>query len=261
MVLSKTTKLIARKIANRIADLGRDDTLAAADLSAEDAEFAPIWAACRPYTMTSVQRGLAVFRAVRYLCQNNIAGDFIECGVWRGGSSMIAMSTLRHLGAMDRRVILFDTFQGMTEPSQADIDAAGNKAEDIIREQAGRHDGILCVASLDEVKANVAKVGYPTHLIEYVVGDIRKTAQSFEWRPIALLRLDTDFYDSTKIALQTFYPRLVKHGVLVIDDYGHWDGARRAVDEYRESIRAAGQHFPMLNIIDYTGRIATKGGA
>lgn len=259
MVLTGTGKLIARKIANRIADLGRDDTVTASDLPAEDADFAPIWERCRPYTMTSVQRGLALFRAVRYICENNIAGDFIECGVWRGGSSMIAMSALRHFGVTDRRVFLFDTFQGMTEPSHADVDVAGNTAAEIMKEQVGRPDGILCIASLDEVKANVAKVGYPVHLVEYVAGDIRKTAREFQCRPIALLRLDTDFYDSTKVEMEEFYPHLVSHGVLLVDDYGHWAGARRAIEEYSQNERSIGRHFPMLSIIDYTGRIGTKG--
>jgi O-methyltransferase len=259
MALNGTGKLIVRKIANRIANLGRDDTITAADLPAEDADFAPIWERCRPYTMTSMQRGLALFRAVRYLCENNIAGDFIECGVWRGGSSMIAMLSLRHFGAMDRRVIMFDTFQGMTEPSDADLDAAGNAAADIMQEQGGRPDGILCIASLEEVKANVAQVGYPAQLIEYVVGDIRKTARDFQCRPISLLRLDTDFYDSTKIEIEVLYPHLVSHGVLLIDDYGHWVGAGKAIEEYAQDERSKGRHFPFLNIIDYTGRIATKG--
>lgn len=259
MTVTSTGKLILRKIGNRIANMGREDRITPADLPAEDADFAPIWEQCRPYTKTSVQRGLALFRTVQYLCENNIAGDFIECGVWRGGSSMIAMSALRHFGAADRRVYLFDTFQGMTEPGDADIDPSGRAAADIIVEQGGRADGILCIASLEEVQANVRLVGYPEHLVEYVVGDIRNTAYAHERRPIALLRLDTDFYDSTKVELEVFYPHIVDHGVLLIDDYGHWEGARKAVDEYARNMRSSGRHFPMLNIIDYSGRIATKG--
>ena len=230
MSFGKTSKLIARKIANRIADLGRDDTITATDLPAEDADFVAIWEQCRAYTKTSVQRGLALFRAVRYLCENKIAGDFIECGVWRGGSSMIAMSALQYFGAVDRRVIMFDTFRGMTEPGDMDVDAAGNTAADVIREQGGRPDGILCIASLEEVKANVAQTGYPTHLVEYVEGDIRQTAYHYKSGPIALLRLDTDFYESTKVELEVFYPFLQDKGVLIIDDYGHWHGARKAAD-------------------------------
>jgi hypothetical protein len=73
-----------------------------------------------------------------------------------------------------------------------------------------------------------------------------------------LLRLDTDLYDSTKVELEIFYPQLSENGVLIIDDYGHWQGARRAVDEYLGVLRAAGSHAPLLTIIDYTGRLAVK---
>ncbi len=81
--------------------------------------------------MTSFARGLALFRSVRYLVENDIRGDIIECGVWRGGSCMIAMAARRRFGAMDRRVMLFDTFQGMTEPGAEDVDLMGTSAETI----------------------------------------------------------------------------------------------------------------------------------
>jgi hypothetical protein len=109
------------------------------------------------------------------------------------------------------------------------------------------------------VKANVAKVGYPAHLIEFIVGDIRKTSRDYRCHPMALLRLDTDFYDSTKVEMEVFYPHLMPYGVLLIDDYGHWDGARKAIEEYAQEARGAGRHFPLLHVIDYTGRVGTKG--
>ncbi len=228
------------------------------DLPREDAEFGPIWAACRPYTMTSFARGLALFRAVRHLVQNDIAGDFVECGVWRGGSSMIAMATLLSLNAADRRIFMFDTYSGMTEPGAFDVDRGGTAAQELLESEGGKVDGVLCYASLDEVKRNVSTIRYPSELITFVKGDIRQTARSIPPAPIALLRLDTDFYDSTKTELDVFYPRLVEEGILIIDDYGHWQGARRAVDEYFDGLRGAGMRAPLLHIIDYTGRSAVK---
>ncbi len=228
------------------------------DLPREDAEFALIWEKCRPYTMTSFARGLALFRAIRHLVQNDIAGDVVECGVWRGGSSMIAMATLLSLNAADRRIIMLDTYAGMTEPGEADTDREGTSARDLLESEEGKVDGVLCYASLDEVRRNVAAVGYPLELITFVKGDIRQTAATVAPSPISLLRLDTDFYDSTKIELEVFYPRLVDKGVLIIDDYGHWQGARRAVDEYFDGLRHAGTYAPLLHIIDYTGRSAVK---
>jgi O-methyltransferase len=227
-------------------------------LPSEDANFEAIWNLCEPYTMTSFARGLALYRAVRYLVENGIPGDIIECGVWRGGSMMIAMAALKRFGAMDRRFRLFDTFEGMTAPDAVDVDNRGRSAESLLHLHPGKHSTILCYASLSEVKSNIAMIGYPSELIEYVAGDVRKTIPEIKMRPIALLRLDTDWYDSTSLELRAFYPYLCDRGVLIIDDYGHWNGARKAVDEYLEKLRVEGAHCPMLNVIDYTGRMAVK---
>ena len=229
------------------------------DLPREDAAFAPIWDQCSPFTMTSFARGLALFRAVRYIVQAKIEGDIVECGVWRGGSSMIAMATLLYLNAAHRRIVMLDTFEGMTEPGKRDVDFTGADARGLLDVQKGQADGVLCYASLEEVQRNVESVGYPTDLIHYIVGDIRRTALKLsDRRDIALLRLDTDFYDGTKVELETFYPRLRDNGVLIVDDYGHWQGAREAVDQYFDTLRQNGVHAPMLTVIDYTGRLAVK---
>jgi hypothetical protein len=227
-------------------------------LPREDEEFRAIWEQCQPYTMTSFARGLALFRAIRHIVQNRIQGDIVECGVWRGGSIMIAMATLRLLGAMDRRVWLFDTFEGMTEPSAVDVDNRGQAAFVLLETMPKDPGGIICYASLDEVKQNVALVGYPEDLVTYVVGDIRQTIHEIAMNPVALLRLDTDWYDSTKLEMEKLYPHLVPGGVLIVDDYGHWAGSRQAVDEYFGAIQTSGSRAPMLTIVDYTGRMAVK---
>lgn len=230
------------------------------DLDPEDRDFEPIWEACKPYTMTSIERGLALFRAIRNIHQNFLPGDFVECGVWKGGSSMIAMMTLQHYGIANRRFWLFDTYSGMTEPSEFDVDRDGATADYLMTSSLDRKETepVWAYASLEEVKANIARTGYDPSLVEFVVGDVRETVHQADVGQIALLRLDTDFYDSTLAELEVLFPRVVENGFLLIDDFGHWYGARKAVDTYFDNYFLSGQVRPSLHYIDYTGRIATK---
>ncbi|MDE2442144.1 MAG: class I SAM-dependent methyltransferase, partial [Betaproteobacteria bacterium] len=222
--------------------------------------FGAIWDACSPYTMTSFERGLALFRSIRYIHQNFLPGDFVECGVWKGGSSMIAMMTLQHFGIANRRMWLFDTFSGMTEPGAIDIDRDGATAEALMSESVDRRETELvwAYAGLDEVRENVSRTGYDPALVNFVIGDVRETIHETPVGEIALLRLDTDFYDSTLVELEVLFPRLVEKGVLLVDDFGHWDGARKAVDQYFDNYLLSGQTRPYLHYIDYTGRLAIK---
>lgn len=227
--------------------------------NSEDAGFPAIWEACQPYTMTSFERGLALYRSVRYLVENEVPGDFVECGVWRGGSVMLMMRTLQELGADPRRIWLFDTFDGMTPPSEVDVDYKGNTASMLLnaREIAREDCHVTAFAAYETVVENVSSVGYPMDLVRFVRGDVSNTipATQAEIDRLALLRLDTDFYDSTLVELQHLYPKLQQHGVLLIDDYGHWEGARRAVDEY---FAARPGVAPFFHWIDYTGRLVVR---
>jgi O-methyltransferase len=211
--------------------------------------------AVRTFTMTSAERILALCQAVRYLIQNQISGDIVECGVWRGGSIMAILRTLKQLNACDRRVWLFDTFCGMPAPTARDVDYVGKTAGELLRaDRIEDPQSIWCCSSLSEVRANVARCGYPDELVRFVVGPVESTLQVQLPDRIALLRLDTDWYESTRVELDRLFPRLVPGGVLLVDDYGHWQGCRRAVDEYfkKNSI------CMMLHRIDYTGRIGIR---
>lgn len=231
--------------------------------STEDAEFIPIWRECSSFTMTSIERGLALFRATRYIVEQRVPGVFVECGVWKGGSVMIAMKTLQMLDAANRRFVLFDTFSGMTEPSAIDQDFRGADAAALL---AGSEDDpetklVKAQASLQEVQANLATVGYDPSKVRFRVGDVRNILKKSNVAAIALLRLDTDFYDSTYAELMYLYPRLVQNGVLIIDDYGHWQGAKKAVDDYFGEIGPAPlprAPRPYFHWIDYTGRMAIR---
>lgn len=212
---------------------------------------------CKPFTMTSDARLWATISASKYLAINGIEGAFVECGVWRSGSSMAMALSLLEVNIRDRRFFLYDTFAGMTEPSEDDIDFHNVKAKEILS-RTPKEDGnnFWCIASLEDVQANMASTSYPKELIRYIQGDIVETLKSSENIPdkIALLRLDTDWYQSTKVELEVLYPRLVKGGVCIIDDYGHWRGARKAVTEYFEKQGL----YPLIQVTDYTGRLLIK---
>ena len=203
--------------------------------------------AVAPYTMTSTERIHALINAVRYLVSNQITGDFVECGVWKGGSVMAMALTLLELGRSDRRLFLFDTFSGMTPPGADDVDYLGQNAREIL-------DTVRCIASQEEVEIALSRTGYARSQINFVKGRVEETIPLQAPDSVALLRLDTDWYESTRHELEHLFPRLARGGVIIIDDYGHWRGARRAVDEYlhEHNVRL------LLHRIDYTGRIGVK---
>jgi len=211
----------------------------------------------KPYTMTSPERVSALCDAVRYLSSNDIAGDVVECGVWKGGSMMAVAHTLRSLGDTSRELYLFDTYEGMPEPSKIDVSLDGDTGSALTRNLKEDGSGSdYCMAPLDEVRKAVESVGYPAERLHFVKGRVEDTLPAQAPLQIALLRLDTDWYESTRHELIHLYPRLVPGGVLIIDDYGHWQGARQAVDEYIQSNNLR----LLLNRVDYTGRIGVKCG-
>jgi hypothetical protein len=207
----------------------------------------------QPFTMTSPERIVGLAQAVRYVVAAGTPGAFVECGVWRGGSMMAMALTLRALGDMSHDLYLFDTFEGMSPPTEADVAIHGQRAADALR-TGDEDDEIHARAGIDDVRRNVLSTGYDAGRIHFVRGMVEQTVPASAPKRIALLRLDTDWYESTRHELEQLYPRLAPGGVLIIDDYGHWQGARRAVDEY---FAENGIHI-LLNRLDYTGRIAVK---
>lgn len=207
----------------------------------------------RPFTLTTPERITALIEAVRYICDNKIPGDIVECGVWKGGSMMTAALACRDLGQTERVLHLFDTFDGMPPPTEADKDFLGNSAAGQMAIQ-DKTSIIWARAQLDEVKHNMESTGYPSQNIRYVKGLVEKTIPQNAPDSIALLRLDTDWYESTKHEMEHLFHRLVPGGVLILDDYGHWEGARKAVDEYIEKYSVQ----ILLCRIDMGGRIAIK---
>ena len=210
----------------------------------------------RPFTMTSAERVWSLLEAVRYVTEQGLEGDFAECGVWRGGSVMAMARKLRELGVSDRTIWLYDTFSGMTAPTEKDIEASsGASAAELMQTTAvGDGNNVWAFATKEDVVANLTLTGYPMERFHLVEGDVAQTLKYDIPEKLALLRLDTDWYESTKMGLEVLYPRLVPGGICILDDYGHWAGAREAVDEY---FRALGAR-PLMMPIDYSGRIFFK---
>ncbi|MGZ4201445.1 MAG: TylF/MycF/NovP-related O-methyltransferase [Thermoleophilaceae bacterium] len=214
----------------------------------------------RPYTMTSDERLQALIDAVRYCVRRGLPGAFAECGVWRGGSVLAMILTLQEEGRDDVDIHLFDTFEGMTAPTQHDVSSLDPPALETW--QAAEQSDTKAWSELfdatifgeEQVRETLLESGYPAERLHFVRGPVEQTLPAGAPDGLALLRLDTDWYESTRHELEHLYPRLAAGGVLIIDDYGHWDGARRAVDEYFERQAAR----LLLNRIDYTGRIAVK---
>ena len=225
------------------------------DFKERYAEFLDIYEFCKPYTMTSVERMYALYKGVEYIVKNNIPGDFVECGVWKGGSSMLIAKTLQKFGVNDRKLWMYDTYEGMVEPGEEDKDVSGGKAHDIWAKLKHEDKSGWCVSSLDEVRSNLNLTGYPANHFNFIQGMVEDTIPiNIPSGNIALLRLDTDWYESTKHELEHMYPLLINKGVFIIDDYGHWVGAKKALDEYLLQTKQS----LLLNYVDYTARIAVK---
>jgi len=197
-------------------------------------EVASIVETVRPYTMTSQASIVGLCEAVEYLVQNRLEGSIVECGVWRGGSMMAAALMLLTLGASDRDIYLFDTFTGMPRPGDRDASIAHPERPTLTRWERDDRGAFneWAYTPVDQVRANVISTGYPPQRVHLVAGRVEESIPAHAPTSIALLRLDTDWYSSTKHELDHLYPRLAPRGILILDDYGSWAGARQAADEY-----------------------------
>ncbi len=221
-----------------------------------DQQFSAYYKFCSLYTMTSVERMYSLYLSVDYVLKRNIPGDFVECGVWRGGSAMLIALMLKDRSISDRKIYLYDTFEGMSEASEFDIDFDNQAAIQLLIESEKDLDSkIWCVADEEDVRNNMISTGFLLEKLVFIKGKVEETLISKPLpKNISLLRLDTDWYESTKMELEVLYPILSENGVLILDDYGHWQGAKKAVDEYFENNKIS----LLLNRIDYTGRAAIK---
>jgi O-methyltransferase len=207
---------------------------------ARDQNFMRFFDQVKSYTMTSVEALFALYTGVNYVLDRHIPGDFVECGVWRGGSSLLVALMLQQKDIRDRKVFLYDTFSGMPAPTEFDM----------IKEYSD--DIGWCYASLEDVMGAFAKHDFKFP-IEFIEGDVMTTLHTHQPSAISLLRLDTDWYESTALEYEILYPNLSAGGVLIIDDYGVWAGSRKATDDYFDKIAK-----PLIVRVDKEVRIAVK---
>ena len=211
---------------------------------------------CHSFSMTGNLRMWSIIQAMKHIKHHGIAGDLVECGVWKGANLVLMQNILEQIGLVNKKIFGYDTFDGMSDSSEFDIDFQdrdwSNFSKTIKRDE--KVVNAWCVAGINSVKSLYRNYTNPNNNLRLIKGDVLETLSVEDNLPkeIALLRLDTDFYESTKKELEVLYPRLKKGGVLIIDDYGHWKGAKKAVDDYFKG------QYTFKHVIDYTCRMMIK---
>jgi O-methyltransferase len=227
-------------------------------LESLDSDAYRIIQAVKSRTMTDENRIYNAIIAARYISENRIQGDIVECGVWRGGSMMAMAMALVKLEDSKRDLFLYDTYQGMTAPTAIDIRFDGLTANYLLEEENESKSfeyskGVQAFASITDVEAGMESTNYPTSAIHYKVGDVLQTLNLNSHESVSLVRLDTDWYESTRHELEILWPKIVVGGILIIDDYDHWNGARQAADEFFRSLSVK----PLLMAMN-SGRLVLK---
>lgn len=255
-MVKKLIKKILSKFGYTAIDTNLYNNLLKEELSYDlDGEFTEIYEKTKHFTMTSIARMYSMYKATEYVINNNIPGDIVECGVWKGGSMMVSALTLLKMNDSKRILYLYDTYEGMNKPTEKDIRNYDNKpALNIWKKSQEKSFNRWDYAPLDEVIKNLYSIKYPNENIKFIKGKVEDTIPNVIPEKIALLRLDTDFYESTYHELVHLYPRLSKNGVLIIDDYGYWKGQKEATDQYFKENKIS----ILLNRIDEQGRIGIK---
>ncbi len=187
-----------------------------------DVTFTKIFSQCKNYSMTSKERMYSLYKSIEFVEKNNIEGDIVECGVWQGGSIMLCALSLIEFGNTSRKIYLYDTFEGMPKPAdESNIDLKGRKAIEIYKKS-----DVNAYSALETTMKNVYSTNYPTENIKFIKGMVEETIPRVISDKIAILRLDTDWFESTYHELLFLFPKLSTNGILIIDDYGHWQGAK-----------------------------------
>ncbi|MBV5330739.1 MAG: Wzt carbohydrate-binding domain-containing protein [Chlorobium sp.] len=239
------------KVKERDADLVSWELAHLHFTDADDVEL-QIIRQIRPYTLTLPSRILTLLNTVKHIFANQISGDFVECGVWRGGSSMAMALMLLHLNDKIRSIYMYDTFSGMPTPGEADDNLWGESALARHEQLGGNGTGSnWAFATYEDVLNNMNATGFPGHRFHLVPGLVEDTLPSNAPEQISLLRLDTDWYQSTRHELEHLIARMPKGGIVLVDDYGHWKGSQKAVDEHLAKYSVK----PYLHRIDYAARL------
>lgn len=206
-------------------------------------EFGHIHILVGPFTMMSKERLRAMYTNARRICEDDRDGNFVECGVAAGGCSALLAYVIKRYSKRPRLLFCFDTFEGMPEPTSADTH------EGLTANESGWGTG-TCAAPIDSLMQAVRAVG-AADCIRPIKGLFRETLPATRQSvgSIALLHLDGDWYDSTRDILGNLYNAVLPDGYLQVDDYGHWEGCRKALDEFEKEQNVVFEK----TIIDETG--------
>ncbi len=217
-------------------------------------DFLQLYYKCKKYTVSTIGSLYSHYKAIIFIVKNNIPGDIVECGVWKGGSMMLCALTLLSLGVNDRKLYLYDTYEGMSKPTQYDIRGFDDLKAVYEWDRMRKCGEKWHFEPLENVKKNVNSTQYPKENIFFIKGKVENTIPSVIPERIAFIKLDTDWYESTYHELGYLYPKLAKDGILMVDDYGYWKGSRKAVDQFMEENKIK----IFLSRYDKTGRLAIK---
>lgn len=188
------------------------------------------------YTMVGLKRLDNIQRCIETIVETNVPGDLMETGVWRGGAGIFMRAVLKRLGAGDRKVWLADSFDGMPAPTPTDLALDAHADHTADRQLA---------VSLEQVQANFRRFDLLDEQVGFIKGWFADTLPNAPVVKLALLRLDGDLYESTRVALESLYPRVSPGGFVIVDDFGDWAGCRKAVEDYRAKHGIAAEIQPI----------------
>ncbi len=206
--------------------------------------------------------------AIEYIITNNIEGDLVECGVDTAKQQVIWINSLLKYNKT-RHIYMYDTFKGLTKPTHEDFMCEDYEGPQNMKDNFSGKGTLLkiwekniiddntnnwCYTSLENVQNTLNKTGYNNEYLHYICGDVCETLQINENIPekISLLRLDTDWYESTKKELETLFDKVVKNGLIIFDDYYLWNGQQKAVNDYFKNNNL---NYNVIKINEQTGYI------
>lgn len=194
-----------------------------------DAAFREIYPIIRAHTMVPEARLYSIFQLAKAICDQNIPGNFVECGVARGGTTLMLGLIIKKYSKQERHHFGFDTFEGMPDPSVHDTQNG------VQANETGWGSG-TCSGNMETINQVATQLGVE-NLITLVPGYFEDTLAPWHNKvgKIAFLHLDADWYTSTMTILDTYYESVIPGGYLQFDDYGCWDGCKKAVDEFQLS--------------------------
>ncbi len=198
-----------------------------------DGAFWKIYEKHRDKTSVFWSDAHTAYAVAKYVAVNGVEGDIVECGVWRGGCSIIMAETLKYYGCLNKKVFMYDTYAGMSEPSERDFPIGSTESPHPHWKELNKdtHNAWF-YAPIEEVKRNANAADYPSDNFVFVKGKVEDTLPGVIPCAISVLRLDTDWYRSTYHEMEHLFPRLSIGGVLIVDDYAAYAGAKNAVDDY-----------------------------